>query len=139
MTNGENMKTILSDFDFENFGDIVIGKRYDPFCNVQFDIRWWNAECTLSKELTPKDAVGKDDFCRESTVKTTQAKIIQINRELEEGIYRFCIDELNYHINESRCAKEYDSEIRSQIELLKLLGYKEEATEFEQQYKEKNE
>ena len=78
-----------------------------------------------------------DAPCRESTVKTTQTKIIRVNRELEEGIYRFCMDELNYHINESYCTKEYDSEIKSQIELLKLLGYEEEATKFEQQYKEK--
>jgi hypothetical protein len=42
-TNGDVQKIILSDFEFEHHGDTVIGKRYAPYCKVQFDIRWWNA------------------------------------------------------------------------------------------------
>ena len=43
MTNGDVQKLILSDFEFENLGDVVIGKRYYPYCKVQFDMRWWNS------------------------------------------------------------------------------------------------
>lgn len=42
-TNGDVQKIILSEFEFEHHGDTVIGKRYAPYCKVQFDIRWWNA------------------------------------------------------------------------------------------------
>lgn len=42
-TNGDVQKIILSDFEFEHHGDTVVGKRYAPYCKVQFDIRWWNA------------------------------------------------------------------------------------------------
>ena len=42
-TNGDVQKIVLSDFEFEHHGDTVIGKRYAPYCKVQFDIRWWNA------------------------------------------------------------------------------------------------
>lgn len=55
------------------------------------------------------------------------AKTITISESLERDIVNFCEDELNYHINESRCADAYDTEIRTQIKLLKLLGYEQMA------------
>ena len=62
-------------------------------------------------------------------------KTITITDELEKEIYDFCDDELNYHINESGCAEEYEAEILAQIELLKLLGYTEEAEEYAEDYR----
>lgn len=63
-------------------------------------------------------------------------RTIHISDELEEKIVAFCDDELNYHINESDCADEYDSEITAQIELLQLLGRNEMAERYEKQYRE---
>lgn len=61
-------------------------------------------------------------------------KTITISEVLEKRIYDFCMDELNYHIHESGCAEDYESEILAQIELLKLLGYKEQADDFSSEY-----
>ena len=62
-------------------------------------------------------------------------KTITISTELEKEIYDFCDDELNYHINESGCAEEYEAEILAQIELLKLLGYTDLAEGYEEDYR----
>lgn len=63
------------------------------------------------------------------------SKTITITPELEEDIIDFCDDELNYHINESGCAEDYDTEIRAQIELLKLLGYNIMANKYLKEYR----
>lgn len=63
------------------------------------------------------------------------SKIITITPELEKNIVAFCDDELNYHINESGCAESYDTEIRAQIELLKLLGHNDIANEYSKEYR----
>lgn len=62
------------------------------------------------------------------------AKTITISDELEKLIVDFCDDELNYHINESGYAAEYDGEIKAQIELLKLLGYDTMASDYMKDY-----
>lgn len=62
-------------------------------------------------------------------------KTIKIRPQLEECIYDFCDDELNYHINESGCAEDYEYEIMAQIELLELLGYKDTAEEYRHDYR----
>lgn len=61
-------------------------------------------------------------------------KTINISASLEKSIVAFCNDELNYHINESGCANEYDSEIKAQIELLRLLGHTQMADDYAAQY-----
>lgn len=66
----------------------------------------------------------------------SRGRTITMSEELEEKIVRFCDDELNYHINESGCADEYEEEIEAQIELLQLLGYGEMAEDYENQYEE---
>jgi hypothetical protein len=53
---------------------------------------------------------------------------------MEDKIYDFCDDELNYHINESCCADEYAGE--AEIYILRQLGYNKEADTYEQQMKE---
>ena len=63
-------------------------------------------------------------------------KVIKISEELKTKIVNFCDDELGYHIHESGCAKEYAEEIEAQIELLRLLGYKEMADAYEGDYHE---
>lgn len=63
------------------------------------------------------------------------SKTITITPELEKDIIDFCYDELNYHINESGCAEEYDTEIRAQIELLKLLGHNGMANKYSKEYR----
>lgn len=61
-------------------------------------------------------------------------KTITISDELAKRIVDFCEDELNYHINESGCADEYDSEIKAQVELLDLLGYSDRADKYRNEY-----
>lgn len=61
---------------------------------------------------------------------------IDISKDLKEKIIAFCDDELNYHINESGCADEYQDEIEAQIELLRLLGKKAMANKYEKQFNE---
>ena len=61
-------------------------------------------------------------------------KIIEITPELEKDIVYFCDDELNYHINECDYADEYETEIKAQIELLRLLGYDDKANKYENEY-----
>ena len=63
------------------------------------------------------------------------SKMIEISDELEKKIVAFCEDELNYHIHDSCYADEYESEITAQIELLRLLGYKDMADEYEDDFK----
>ena len=67
------------------------------------------------------------------------SKTITISDELDKKIVDFCNDELNYHINESRFADEYEDETTAQIELLRLLGYKEMADKYESDFKSKME
>lgn len=62
------------------------------------------------------------------------AKTIRISDSLEDKIVAFCDDELNYHINESGCAQEYEDEILAQIELLNLLGYTDMASRYAEDY-----
>lgn len=62
------------------------------------------------------------------------AKTIRISDSLEDKIVAFCDDELNYHINESGCAHEYEDEILAQIELLRLLGYTDMAAGYAEDY-----
>lgn len=69
-------------------------------------------------------------------VNNEEERYIRISEDLEKRIVAFCDDELNYHINDSGCADEYDEEIRAQIELLQLLGYGEMAEDYETQYNE---
>lgn len=54
MTNGENIKSTLHDFTFEEFGDTISGERYSPYCKVQFDRSWWNAECEETADCISK-------------------------------------------------------------------------------------
>lgn len=61
-------------------------------------------------------------------------KLIRISPDLEEDILKTFEDELNYHINESGCPCEYETEIEVQLAILSLLGYKEEAREYRAQY-----
>lgn len=63
------------------------------------------------------------------------AKIIKISPKLEQQIYDFCEDELDWHINEC-VASEYEDEILAQIELLRLLGYKEDARAWKERFEE---
>lgn len=63
-------------------------------------------------------------------MENTKGKTITISPELEASIVEFCDDELNCHINDGY-ANSYESEIRAQIELLRLLGYEAMATGYE--------
>ena len=62
------------------------------------------------------------------------SKFISIEPELEKSIVNFCDDELNYHINESGCAEEYENEINAQIKLLEKLGYNQMAETYKEQF-----
>lgn len=64
------------------------------------------------------------------------SKTITITPKLEKDIVAFCDDELNYHINESGCAEQYEDEIKAQIKLLRLLGHEDLADEYSNDYKE---
>lgn len=64
------------------------------------------------------------------------SKTITISPELESKIVDFCDDELNYHINESGCAEEYETEITAQIELLRLLGHDDLANAYQDYFDE---
>lgn len=66
----------------------------------------------------------------------SEGKTITISPELEEKILDFCKDELTYHIEESGCAEQYDTEITAQIELLTLLGHEDVAKEYQELYSE---
>lgn len=61
-------------------------------------------------------------------------KTITISQEFEKDIVKMCNDELNYHINESGCVGEYESEIKTQIKLLRQLGYTDKADYYEKQF-----
>ncbi len=61
-------------------------------------------------------------------------KTIKISSEMEKKIVAFCDDELNYHINESGCADEYEDEIEAEIYLLNQLGYVDMANDYKAQY-----
>lgn len=61
------------------------------------------------------------------------SKTISISKELEESIVWFCNDELSWHIHECE-AEEYDTEIRAQLELLRLLGHNDMADRYEADY-----
>ena len=66
-------------------------------------------------------------------------KEILVTEEMVQKIYDFCTDELNYHINESRCAEEYADEAEAEIYLLRQLGYHQEADDYERQMKKQTE
>lgn len=65
------------------------------------------------------------------------AKTITITDEMEDAIVNVCYDELNYHINESGCPDEYELEIKTQIEMLRLLGHNDLAESYENQFNAK--
>lgn len=67
---------------------------------------------------------------------TPEVKTIVVTKEMEDKIYDFCDDELNYHINESGCADEYAGETEAEIYILRQLGYNEAADIYERQMKE---
>ncbi len=52
-----------------------------------------------------------------------KGKTITISPELEERIVESFMAELDYHIYESGCVDEYQTEINTQIDLLRLLGH----------------
>ncbi len=60
-TNGDIQKAILTDFAFEDLGDTVIGKRFNPYCHLQFSKEWWDAPY---KQMT-KDEREKPEEERE--------------------------------------------------------------------------
>ena len=64
---------------------------------------------------------------------TKKAKTITITPELEEMIYLFIDDELDWHINNCE-PEEYKEEIEAQLELLRLLGYEEISNEWKEDY-----
>ena len=68
--------------------------------------------------------------------KTADVKTIVVTKEMEDKIYDFCDDELNYHINESGCADEYAGETEAEIYILRQLGYNEAADTYERQMEE---
>lgn len=61
---------------------------------------------------------------------------VEFSPLLKQRTVAFCDDELNYHINESYCADEYDDEILAQIEILYRLGEKDMAHDYMQQYEQ---
>ncbi len=61
---------------------------------------------------------------------------VKFSKKLADRTIAFCKDELNYHIRESGCAKEYHEETLAEIELLFRLGEKESAEEYKNQYLE---
>ena len=69
-------------------------------------------------------------------VKNQKGKTIYIPEDLEKAIVDFCNDECIYHIFESGCADQYGTEIKAQIKLLRLLGYDDKATLFENAFNE---
>lgn len=61
-------------------------------------------------------------------------KTIQISEPLENAIYYFCRDELEWHT--SQClSRDYYEECKAQIALLHLLGYEEESKEYYKRFK----
>lgn len=68
-----------------------------------------------------------------------EGNTITISPELEKKIVAFCDDELNYHINDSGCAEKYRSEIEAQLELLRLLGHEDIASQYEKEFMELDE
>lgn len=60
---------------------------------------------------------------------TKMSKTITISKELEKAIYVFCNDELSWHIRGCNIS-EYEDESLAEIELLRLLGYTDEASEW---------
>ena len=61
---------------------------------------------------------------------------VEFSPSLKKRTIEFCDDELNYHINDSGCAWEYHNEITSQIEILVLLGEKDMAEGYADDYME---
>ncbi len=57
-------------------------------------------------------------------------KDILINSKLESVLVRMLEKELQYFINESGCALEYEENCRAKIELLRLMGYRELAGKY---------
>ncbi len=63
-------------------------------------------------------------------------KTINIPDDMVSKIIAFCDDELNYHINDSGCAEQYQGESEAEIFLLRELGQDSMADHYEQQLKE---
>ncbi len=61
--------------------------------------------------------------------------LVNFSERLRLNTIEFCDDELNYHINDSGCADEYDNEICCQIEILYLLGKKKLAKDYMNNYR----
>ncbi len=60
--------------------------------------------------------------------------LIEFNNELIEKTIAFCNDELEYHLKDSGCANEYHNENLAEIEILSLIGEKENALEYANWY-----
>ncbi len=61
---------------------------------------------------------------------------VEFSSTLKKRTIAFCDDELNYHINDSGCANEYNGEILAQLEILYLLGEKDLAEQYKNDYSE---
>ena len=55
---------------------------------------------------------------------------VEISEQLRKDIYDMCEDELEWKIYSSGCAEDYDATIRTMCELLKLLGYEDDAESY---------
>ena len=63
---------------------------------------------------------------------------IKITEQLREDIKDMCEDELDWKIYSSGCAEDYDGTIRTMCELLKLIGYKDEAEGYMEDYEKED-
>ena len=59
---------------------------------------------------------------------------IEISEQLRQDIYDMCDDELNYKIYSSGCAEDYDATIRTMCTLLEILGFKDDAETYLNDY-----
>ena len=88
------------------------------------------------KELTCQKDNGKLLYVCEDNYLFTYTKV-KFSPNLASRTIAFCLDELNYHIDESGCAEEYHDENLAQIELLYQLGETDDAKMWLESYKEK--
>ena len=89
-----------------------------------------------NEELTCQKKNGRTLYVCESNYLFTYTKV-KFSPSLASRTISFCLDELNYHIDESGCAEEYHDEILAQIELLFQLGEKDDAKMWLDSYKER--
>ena len=88
------------------------------------------------EELTCQKKNGRTLYVCEDNYLFKYTKV-KFSPSLASRTISFCLDELNYHIDESGCAEEYHDEILAQIELLFQLGEKDDAKTWLESYKEK--